>query len=61
VHLPWHNGSESWWPGTAALRRLSRSISVSHAWPKAIGGELAILTAWLVIPFGVALKIFRWQ
>ena len=27
----------------------------------AVGGELLILTAWLVVTYGVALRIFRWR
>jgi ABC-type multidrug transport system permease subunit len=44
-----------------ALNNALRAVILEGSSLQAIGGELAILTAWLVIPFGVALKIFRWQ
>jgi ABC-2 type transport system permease protein len=44
-----------------ALNDALRAVILEGSSLQAIGDELAILTAWLVIPFGVALKIFRWQ
>ena len=44
-----------------ALNDALRAVILEGSSLQAIGGELAILTAWLVIPFAVALKIFRWQ
>jgi ABC-2 type transport system permease protein len=44
-----------------ALNDALRAVILEGSSLQAVGGELAILTAWLVIPFGVSLKIFRWQ
>lgn len=44
-----------------ALNDALRAVILEGSTLAAIGDELAILAAWLVIPFAVALKIFRWQ
>jgi ABC-2 type transport system permease protein len=44
-----------------ALNDALRAVILEGSSLQAIAGEIAILTAWLVIPFAVALKIFRWQ
>jgi ABC-2 type transport system permease protein len=38
-----------------------RAVVLEGATLQAIGGELALLTAWTVIPFAVSLKIFKWM
>jgi ABC-type multidrug transport system permease subunit len=40
-----------------ALRAtMLRGVSLAGLWP-----ELSILAAWMIICFGIALKIFRWR
>ena len=47
-------------PLTAAVDAL-RAIMLQGASLGAVGGELAVLAAWIVVPFAVALRIFRWR
>jgi len=47
-------------PLTAAVNAL-RSIMLEGASLAALRSELAILAAWLLVCFAVALKIFRWR
>ena len=47
-------------PLTAANDAL-RAVILEGSPLTAIRGELSILLAWIVIPFAVSLKIFRWQ
>ncbi len=47
-------------PLTAANDAL-RAVILEGSTLMAIRGELGILLAWIVIPFAVSLKIFRWQ
>jgi ABC-type multidrug transport system permease subunit len=44
-----------------ALNDALRAVVLEGASLSAIGHELLLLTAWIVVPFAVALKIFRWQ
>jgi ABC-type polysaccharide/polyol phosphate export permease len=44
-----------------ALNDALRDVILAGAGPIAIAGEMAILGAWIVIPFLVALRLFRWQ
>lgn len=43
-----------------ALNDALRACMIDGAGLTAIGGELLVLTAWLVVPFALALRIFRW-
>jgi ABC-2 type transport system permease protein len=47
-------------PLTALIDAL-RAVMLDGASLVAVSGELAILVAWTVVPFIVALRIFRWQ
>jgi ABC-type polysaccharide/polyol phosphate export permease len=47
-------------PLTATVDAL-RAVMLQGAHLTAISGELSIITAWLVVAFGVALRIFRWR
>ncbi len=47
-------------PLTALVDAL-RAVILDGAGLPAVGGELAILTAWTVAPFGLALALFRWR
>jgi ABC-2 type transport system permease protein len=47
-------------PLTAAVDAL-RAIMLQGAPLTALGAELAVLAAWLVVPFVVALRVFRWR
>ena len=47
-------------PLTATVDAL-RAVMLQGAHLPAIGGELAIITGWLIAAFGVALRIFRWR
>ena len=47
-------------PLTALVDAL-RAIMLEGAGLVAVGGQLTVLSAWLVVGFGVALKVFRWQ
>ena len=44
-----------------ALNDALRAVMLEGRGPGAIGGELALLAAWGMVTFGIALKIFRWQ
>ena len=44
-----------------ALNDALRDVMLAGAGPAAIAGEAAILAAWIVVPFLVALRLFRWQ
>ena len=44
-----------------ALNDALRDVMLAGAGPIGVSGEIAILTAWIVIPFALALKFFRWQ
>jgi ABC-2 type transport system permease protein len=44
-----------------ALNDALRGVMLEGAGPAAVSGELAILTAWGLVSFVVALAIFRWQ
>ena len=51
-------------PGAAAhraRRRAARRRARGRARCTAVGGELAILAVWGIVPFVIALKIFRWR
>jgi ABC-2 type transport system permease protein len=47
-------------PLTALVDAL-RAIMLEGAGLTAVSGQLAVLAIWLVVGFGVALKVFRWQ
>lgn len=47
-------------PLTALVDAL-RAIMLEGASMAAVGGELTVLALWLVLSFGLALKVFRWQ
>ena len=47
-------------PLTALVDAL-RAIMLEGAGLVAVSGQLTVLSAWLVVGFGVALKVFRWQ
>jgi ABC-type polysaccharide/polyol phosphate export permease len=47
-------------PLTALIDAL-RAIMLQGAGPGALGREALTLTAWLVVCFSVALKLFRWR
>jgi len=47
-------------PLTALVDGL-RAVVLEGAGPGAIRGELLVLTAWTVVPFVVALRIFKWR
>jgi ABC-type multidrug transport system permease subunit len=47
-------------PLTAAVDAL-RAIMLQGASLTSLGVELAVLGVWLVVPFAVALRIFRWR
>ena len=47
-------------PLTALVDAL-RAVVLEGAPLRAIGGELAILAVWGVVPFAIALKVFRWR
>ncbi len=47
-------------PLTALVDGL-RAVMLEGASLAAIGGQLVVLTLWLIVGFAVALKIFRWQ
>jgi ABC-type multidrug transport system permease subunit len=47
-------------PLTALVDAL-RAVVLEGATLRAVAGELAILAAWGVVPFAVALKIFKWR
>ena len=47
-------------PLTALVDAL-RAVVLEGATPAAIWNELAIMAAWTVVPFAIALKIFRWR
>lgn len=44
-----------------ALNDALRAVILEGATLRAVGDELMLLTAWIVVPFAVSLKIFRWQ
>jgi ABC-type multidrug transport system permease subunit len=44
-----------------ALNDALRAVVLEGVALQAVGDELLILIAWIVIPFAVSLKIFRWQ
>ena len=44
-----------------ALNDALRAVMNEGAALSALGGEVAILIAWGVFPFALALKLFRWQ
>jgi ABC-type multidrug transport system permease subunit len=44
-----------------ALNDALRDVMLAGAGPIAVSGEIAILAAWIVIPFAIALRLFRWQ
>ena len=47
-------------PLTATVDSL-RAIMLQGAPLASLGGELALISAWLVLPFAAALRIFRWR
>jgi ABC-type polysaccharide/polyol phosphate export permease len=47
-------------PLTATVDAL-REVMLRGASLPSVAGELALLIAWLVVPFAVALRIFRWR
>jgi ABC-type polysaccharide/polyol phosphate export permease len=47
-------------PLTAVVNML-RAVMLEGAHFAALGGELAVLLVWLVVAFGLALKLFRWR
>jgi ABC-2 type transport system permease protein len=47
-------------PLTAVIDALRANILRGAGW-QAVGPELAIITAWLVVSFVLALKLFRWR
>jgi ABC-type multidrug transport system permease subunit len=47
-------------PLTALVDAL-RAVVLEGATPFAIRGELLTLSAWVVVPFAIALKIFKWR
>jgi ABC-type multidrug transport system permease subunit len=47
-------------PLTAVINALRANILRGAGWPT-IAPELAIITAWLVVCFLLALKLFRWR
>ena len=44
-----------------ALNNALRAVMLEGRSLAAIGGELAVVAAWGVVSFALALKIFRWQ
>jgi ABC-2 type transport system permease protein len=44
-----------------ALADALRAVVLEGATVRAVGGELLLLTFWTVVPFAVALRIFRWR
>ena len=47
-------------PLTATVDSL-RAVMLQGAPLASLGGELAVIAVWLVVPFVVALRIFRWR
>jgi ABC-type multidrug transport system permease subunit len=47
-------------PLTAVVDALRANMLQGGSW-QAVGGELAILLAWLAVAFTIALRIFRWR
>ena len=47
-------------PLTATVDAL-REVMLRGAPLASVAGELALLVGWLVVPFVVALKVFRWR
>ena len=47
-------------PLTATVDAL-REIMLRGAPLSSLGGDLALLVAWLIVPFIIALRIFRWR
>ena len=47
-------------PLTALVDAL-RAVVLEGATLPAVGGELAILAFWGIVPFAIALKVFRWR
>jgi ABC-2 type transport system permease protein len=44
-----------------ALADALRAVVLEGATVRAVGGELLLLTFWTVVPFAIALRIFRWR
>ena len=47
-------------PLTALIDAL-RAVILDGASLRAVSNELAVLAAWTLIPFALALKLFRWR
>jgi len=47
-------------PLTATADSL-RAVMLQGVPLASLGGELALISAWLVVPFAAALRIFRWR